>query len=33
MAEKTATIKGVKTKEMKNINKNEIEKSRSHIIV
>lgn len=33
MAEIIAKIKGVKTKEMKNINKNEIEKSRSHIIV
>jgi quercetin dioxygenase-like cupin family protein len=33
MSEKIATINGVKRKEMKNINKNEIEKSRSHIIV
>jgi len=33
MTEKTATIKVVKRKKMKNINKNEIEKSRSHIIV
>jgi quercetin dioxygenase-like cupin family protein len=33
MAENIETIKGVKTKETKNINKNEIEKSKSHIIV
>src|SRR4029434_7773700 len=33
MTEIIAKIKGVKTKEMKNTNKNEIEKSRSHIIV
>ena len=33
MAEKIATKMGVNRKEMKNTNKNEIEKSRSHIIV
>ena len=33
MAEKNSNKIGVKRKEMKNMNKNEIEKSRSHIIV
>jgi quercetin dioxygenase-like cupin family protein len=33
MLEKIAITKGISTKELKNINKNEIEKSRTHIIV
>jgi quercetin dioxygenase-like cupin family protein len=33
MEVKIATTKGISTKKLKNINKNEIEKSRAHIIV
>jgi quercetin dioxygenase-like cupin family protein len=33
MSEKIATTKGIRAKELKNINKNEIEKSKAHIIV